>query len=295
MSRWIVTLMCLGLFSSTGMARIIDLNHGKEVSLGDLASEGPIFVVGEQHYTDEIQKATAKLIAGIVRSQKNQNSFDFGWEFLNIDQKEQVNMALKRYWNKETSTKEALGELLGPYEGNQSYGVVLEAIRRLNGSVIPLNLSRSIKSQVSQGGMEALDPEWLPQDFALGSLSYYERFLDAMGGHGGAQVDNYFAAQSLVDNTMAKELLAERQFPLSFLLCGSFHSDYRHGVVEELERRSPFNPTVITFVSDHGQTTAEIISELQDERYGLRADFAVAVKSNNQLNPELLTQEVSHD
>ena len=276
----LLTISLIWGSSLYGDTKFIDLSNGNTVDIETIAAEGDIFVMGETHYNRPIQTAQAAFLSEVVQLREAQKNFDLGWEFLNVDQYEFVNAAYKDFANNKMSTGQFLQKLLGEYEGNISYEVILEELKRLEGGLIPLNLSRPIKRQVVKGGITALDPQYLPKDFQLGGNLYYERFIEAMGGHGGPSLDNYFAAQSLVDNVMADTLESYRQFPLSFLICGSFHSDFFDGVVAELYRRSQAAVVSIRFLDVTNMTEDQVQNTLFDQSYGEIADFAVLVSGS---------------
>ena len=270
----LILLVALNLVGTTAFSKILDLRSGEETSLDVISESGNIFVLGEFHYNSKIQEAQANTIEGITNLRKSEH-FDVGWEFLNVDQYDEIMKSFERFISDEISAKEFITEFLGPYDRNESYEALFKPLKLRRGNLIPLNLSRSIKRPVSQGGIEALDPRYMPEDFQLGSQEYYDRFVEAMGGHGGMQIDNYFAAQSLVDNTMAASLLKYREGDISFLVCGSFHSDYNHGVVEELNRRSNASIVSIKFIDGAGLEKEDIDKMLYSDRYGSVADFAI--------------------
>ena len=169
------------LISELLYGKIIDLETSREVAIEDMAVAGDIFVLGESHYNPKIQNAQARIMAA-VSEVRGQDSFDFAWEFLNTDQKTLVAEAYQSFLRGKLSSSEFLTKFLGENPDNESYAVLLELAKSTNSSLIATNLSRAIKRQVSQGGIEALDPRYLPNDFQIGSTDYYERFVDAMGG-----------------------------------------------------------------------------------------------------------------
>lgn len=262
------------LQAAPGVAQILNLHTGEVAGMDELAAAGDVFVLGERHYEPKIQKAQAGIMTGIM-AEMGGGAFDLGWEFLNTDQGEEIRQGWEEFLAGSLTGEAFLNRFTGTYEGNTSYLALLDVARAHGSGIIPLNLSRSIKSQVSRGGIEALDPQYLPVDYQPGSQAYYERFMVAMGGHGDAAMANYFAAQSLVDNVMAASLLEHRQQDTSFLICGSFHSDYGHGVVEELNRRGNAAVVSVRFVVTTGLADSQVREMLYSEAYGPVADFAI--------------------
>lgn len=270
-------ILTMLLCHQSAYGQIYNLSTGQESSVEELSHQGKMFIFGEYHYNSKIQNEEARLMSEIVKFRALESQFDFGWEFLNSNEGELVKKSYKSLLTGDINSSEFLDLLLGSNPDNKNYEVLVDTLKKDRGNLIPLNLSRDIKRQVSRGGIEALDPEYMPEDFQMGSEDYYDRFIEAMGGHGGEMVDNYFAAQSLVDNIMAETILANRKHELSFLICGSFHSDYNDGVVAELLRRGNLSITTVKFIDRNGMSDKEIEDLLFHEHYGRIADYAVII------------------
>lgn len=118
--------------------------------------------------------------------------------------------------------------------------------------VVATNVTRKYASLVARRGLAALDslpadekariaPLPLTVDYELSSYQEMAEMLS--GGHGqGMKPENFVAAQALKDATMAYFLLAARSNAANEVLVhfnGSFHSDFRQGMVWYLLRQKP--------------------------------------------------------
>lgn len=121
---------------------------------------------------------------------------------------------------------------------------------------------------------------WLPPDFRLGNARYFERFVEAVGQHGGlseSMVRNFFAAQSAWDDTVAwqaVEYLRGHPDQVLVIIVGDFRAIFGGGLPDRLRARGAANVLVISQVNASGLDDAELQQSLRpDPRYGVRADF----------------------
>jgi uncharacterized iron-regulated protein len=135
--------------------------------------------------------------------------------------------------------------------------------------VVAANVPRSIASAVAKSGLEAVEsrPEaeraWTARELRCPlDGPYYERFVEAMGGHTGtgggsaqdegkakdarASSERYYFAQCVKDETMAESVAqaavagsAGGKRPLVVHVTGAFHSEFRQGTAERIARRLP--------------------------------------------------------
>jgi uncharacterized iron-regulated protein len=247
--------------------------------LDELGRRPAVFVLGEEHYNPPVQEAEAWLMNRIAEANEAKTPFIFGWEFLNTVDRLAIDEHYARYRQRKISTEELLRQFFPAGPASTEYAVVLENARRHEMSLIPTNLSRAQKSPVTREGIEALDPALLPADYMPGSVHYWERFQEAMGPHPlPYPMENYFAAQSLTDEVMASELLKGSWSATRFLITGSFHGDYRDGVVASLERRAQERPVIyIRIVDASVMSEEELLAFMIHPRYGPIADFLFVV------------------
>lgn len=128
--------------------------------------------------------------------------------------------------------------------------------------VIAANIPRPIASEISKGGLDVLlnkgesEMEWVAHDWECPTGDeYYRRFVDVMKGHtAAAEMDRFYAAQCLKDETMAESIAKAWSAaagskagtrPLVVHYNGSFHSDYGLGTASRVKRRLPNAKTVV--------------------------------------------------
>lgn len=243
----------------------------KELSLND------VIIIGEKHYTKEVQKEEARLISDVVAFSEKQNQFSFNWEFLNASSQKKTDELFLKVLSQELSVEEFISITQGS-DNAALYVPLIEATVRLGGKLYGGNLSREEKAPVTKGGIAALDPKLLPPGFQSGGAAYLERFTQAMGGHGSPEkIQNYFMAQSLVDDSIAYYMSLD-QASLKFLVIGAFHSMYNDGVVVRVKDRLPLsNVANIEIIDSSDYKSHELEKIFSDDKFGDRADYIIFV------------------
>jgi uncharacterized iron-regulated protein len=151
-------------------------------------------------------------------------------------------------------------------------------------TTIALNAPMSLTGQIAKVGIAGLSPAekaMLPPDFALGNSGYFERFKEVMGGEGHlpspSDVQNYFAAQSTWDDTMAfnaTQYLRAHADQVLVIVVGEFHVQYGGGLPDRLRARGVSHVTTFSLVNLHGLSDDEQRKAVEpDSSYGARADF----------------------
>ncbi len=255
--------------------KIVDVAQDRVLTQNDLAealSDVSVLVLGEKHGTPSVQAAQAEAIR--LAAWDLSGDFTVGWEFLDHTARDLIAENFGRYARGEIDARGFLKATQGN-DNNQSYIPILETVRLLGGSLIGVNLSRAQKAPVVAGGIEAADPALIPPGFEMGGATYFERFVEAMGGHAPERtLRNYFAAQCLTDDVMAHQL-ALSAARLRILVTGSFHADFFDGAAKRLAFRLPEARSVtIRFVDAADYREGEIPELLRDPRYGPIADYA---------------------
>jgi uncharacterized iron-regulated protein len=150
------------------------------------------------------------------------------------------------------------------------------------GTTIGLNSPRWLNSKVGKAGVQSLTPEeasFLPPQFSEGGPEYFDRFKEAMGGgHIPAdKLKNYFAAQSIWDDTMAwkaSEFIKANPNQILVIIVGDFHNAFESGLPERLRVRGVQNILTISQTDIFGLTEDEAKSEVQPHpKWGKRANF----------------------
>ena len=156
-----------------------------------------------------------------------------------------------------------------------------------------INMPRAVTSQISKNGLSSLTPEQqllMPPNFELGNEGYMRRFNEAMGGHMPPEkFANYFAAQSVWDETMAWQALnfVEKNPDFVYvIIVGEFHVAYGGGLPDRLRARLDglscrltVDIKTISQVYTEGLTEDEIKQQIAPSPVdGKRADWIILSK-----------------
>ncbi|MEZ4871017.1 MAG: ChaN family lipoprotein [Bdellovibrionales bacterium] len=148
------------------------------------------------------------------------------------------------------------------------------------------SMPKRINSSNFKGGAVQLTPElkrWMPPNFTLGNALYKQRFEDVMKDHVPPEkLDNYFASQSVWDETMAwrvSEFIKNHDQHVFVIIVGDFHAAYFGGLPDRLKARGVENLIVLSQVDSRHSDQKEF-EELIDPHpeYGPRADFILSVE-----------------
>ena len=229
-------------------------------------------VLGEFHYNENIQKTQAKIIQAVVKHHQAENNFTIGWEFLNYTDNQHIQESYESFSNNEIDIFEFL--TTNNVTTAVTYAPIFNVAKDLGANIVGTNIPRSIKRIITQSGIENLDPKYIPHNYRLGSSGYYERFVEAMGGHlDSDKIAKYYQAQCLTDSVISYQFNEQSKTDLKFLVIGSFHSDYFDGTVSAL-RELTADPVINIKVIDGATTSKEQLKELLKMiTYGPIADF----------------------
>ncbi|MBS1962841.1 MAG: ChaN family lipoprotein [Bdellovibrionales bacterium] len=239
----------------------------------DRISKATDVVVGEKHDTASVQDAEARLFADFANGRRTRVTF--AWEFWNWSDRAALDANYAQFRDGTLSSREFLKAVFGEKNPEPTYAPLMDAVKAAGADVLATNLSRAEKSPVVTRGIGALDPKLLPPGFALGGAEYRERFVAEMGGHGDpSEIENYFAAQSLVDDVAAYHFVEHRMTPSAFLLIGNFHTRYFDGVWKRIAFRSPGHSRVLVEIADpEDETNWQTV--VHSPKYGSLADFVI--------------------
>jgi uncharacterized iron-regulated protein len=133
---------------------------------------------------------------------------------------------------------------------------------------------------VGKKGLSAVDGLGADRRLAARELqcpasgSYYDRFVQAMGGHSGATVNFYFA-QCVKDETMGEavaDLFQKTPGHVAIVhFDGAFHSDFGEGTAESARRRMPGRRIAVVSI----MPVADIDAARPAETDLKRADYLV--------------------
>lgn len=270
------------LFSCASNAKIYSFKHKRDITENELNHTLPaeaIFVLGEQHYDENILQKHADLIYTLSSLRRKQRRVTLGWEFLEYDNKN-IEMAFEKFSKKEITEEELLKqwfpEAKDPMK-NQPYLAMVKTLARFGGQIVSTNATRETKKELMNRGRRALAAQDQPSVWLEESAQYFERFKEAMGGHADPDtIKKYFLAQHYTDAIIAHKLVRKSRNRFMFLVIGSFHSDYNDGVVRALKAYPDKNVVSFKMVNSD-KLSDEEIEELKTPHptYGPIADFLV--------------------
>lgn len=249
------------------------------VVLSDVLSEvspGSIILMGERHATLADQDQQLVLLNELRRLGRK---VSVGMEFFPYPAQE----SLDRY--RSGSLDEVRFLQLAQWGQGFSFDYyrdqVLFPLLTLGEMTWALNAPKWVTAQVAKSGLSSLNEEQrkvLPPQFALGRDSYRERFLKSIPHPlKPEQQANYFAAQSLWDDTMAwKASEAWQKHPdqILVIIVGEFHVQYGGGLPDRLKARIPAKVVTFSQILTEGLSSDEIQKELEVSPVeGPRADY----------------------
>ena len=261
-------------------ANVIYRQGTSEVTLEEALAQvhpGEIVVLGEQHGTEVMAGQQLQVLENL---RKNGLHVSVGMEFFPYPNQADVDA-----WRRGELTEEALLQNV-----DWGKGFPFSAYRQqvlfpnLNTEfVVALNAPRTLTGKIAQQGLLALNEEekaLMPPQFSLGNSAYKTRFNELMTGSGhvptAEQMDNYFAAQSTWDDTMAwraQEFLNTHPDQVLVIIVGEFHVQYGGGLPDRLKARGQ-HVTSFSLVNLDGLSDVEQRAEvLPSAKDGNRADF----------------------
>lgn len=281
--KWIFVIFIALLNFDVYALEIIDLKTHKIVPIDQLLLgnlEGKTLVLGEYHYDKKILKAHADIIWSLVRRENLQNQFSTAWEFLEYDYNSEIQNAFIQWKSAKISDLEYLKRIFPNNkkpEANLAYLDFMAATAKLGGNLITTNARRETKKILMDQGIEVLPAKDQPLHDQSGSKNYFERFKVVMGNHVPADMlRKYFDAQVYTDNIIGTYVEDFQIGKMTFLIIGSFHSDYNDGVVRYLKQHSS-NQIITLKIVNKNKLTKEELVELKKTHpiYGPIADYLV--------------------
>ena len=275
-------LLLLVPFSVFAEIQVFDTVANKEISYQQLIEKVPssgFVLMGEFHNQKDIQKVQGKIIEDVVLDKQLFNNFQVGWEFLNYTDQDTVTHDLKKVIRNQITIEDFLNKNAG--KNNLSYSPIIQAIKNKSGTLIALNIPRGIKKKLIDEGRDAIR-SYLPPNFEVGGQLYRERFYKAMGQHVPPNMQEpYFEAQCLTDSVMSYKAVSAHTRPLTFIVAGSFHTDFYQGTYSRLKKLTSEDVISMKIV-DGTMHTAEELKEFKagDNEYGSYADYIVITNSH---------------
>lgn len=275
---YLMLLTFFTLFTLNTNASITSVYSTKDknfISYEDLihkAGQSEIIVLGEFHNDELIQKAQAKIISDTTELLGKQKKFNVMWEFFNFTEQKEIDQEFDLFKKGQISSTVFVNKL--SHSDNHTYAPIFDVVKELGGNVWGLNLPRELKQKVMKEGINSIDPKLVPPGHYVGGNEYLERFAESMGGHVPPEkLQPYFLAQCLTDSVMAYHANLHHN-DLSFIIAGSFHTDFYDATVVRLKK-----------LTDKHITTLKIVGDLDDDeraeyvagstKYGAYADFII--------------------
>ena len=246
--------------------------------LKSLPPEG-YFILGETHYTPNVQSTHADIIEDIVLHKTVKQNFSIGMEFLNHPIQDELNQVMANYKDDLIADQEllkpAIFNSIGKPESRNAYLPLFQKAKKLDGDILALNAPREWRQIIVKQDLKALTPEQTVPNMWVGGPEYYALFIEALGGHGGGAIDKYFEAQCYVDSVISYKAHHGIN-DYKFIVIGNFHTKYGFGTVERLTQLTD-DPIVTTEVVNVEGLTPIEIEELKKEHpeYGAVADFII--------------------
>jgi uncharacterized iron-regulated protein len=287
-----IIIALLALNTACAHTMIVDTGSGKtyttEEFAGLQAGTGRILVFGEQHATKENEKdpATAEhhahqtqLLGYMVRElTRSRMHLNVGMEFLTYPHQADTDAYVGGRLGEAAFLQAVQWGAKNPFQFYRDQ-IKMPALAR--GRTVALNMPSFVTSQVAKGGPDSLTSEQralLPPVWERGGPEYFERFSETMQGHASPeQMENYFWAQSLWDDTMAwnavKSLEADPA-AMEVIIVGEFHTEFGHGLKARLLRQGAKQVSTLLQVPVTKWNDEELKKALApDPRYGNRADY----------------------
>jgi uncharacterized iron-regulated protein len=258
---------------------LLDGNSNKSVSLREAVSQiplGSVVVIGENHGLAVHQNQQLQIMQEL-RGQGHKVSV--GLEFFTYTDQGEVDL----YRAGQVAEDDFLKAI---HWGSPAYTFYRDQALFPNLSegahTLALNAPRSLTGKVAQNGLNSLtdvEKAIMPPDFSLGRDSYKERFMEMMPHlPSPAAGDNYFAAQSIWDDTMAwraSEFMKAHPEQTLVIVVGDFHVQYGGGLPDRIHARLPAVPVVaFSQVNTEGLSDSDIQDQVvPSPTYGPRANF----------------------
>ncbi len=251
--------------------------NGKKTSYKKLlkaAQNADMVFFGEEHDNPVAHWFESELTEDLYKAAGN--NLILGAEMMETDNQKQVNEYLKDYIKYKEFKKQAR---LWP-NFKTDYKPLMDFAKKNHLRFIATNVPRRYASKVYHGGFKAIDSlpaedkQWIaPWPIKYDpELSQYKKMLEMMRGHGG---DNLPKAQAIKDATMAYNILKNyKKGQLLLHYNGSFHSNYKQGIIWYLKQQKP-DLKIINIDVESQKSLKKL-----DKKHRNKADFIIVVNEN---------------
>lgn len=260
--------------------KIYSNNLKKEVTLEEMLSTiqpKQVLVFGEQHDDSTGHLLEQKVFEGL--HQRFGANLMLAMEMFHRD----VQYIVDEYLEDQISEKNFIKEARAWETYKTDYRPAVEFAKTNKLRVIAANAPSRYTNMVTRKGLASLDVlskdvkknliAPLPVDTMTGK--YYDRFLEAMGGHSTPGM-NLYQSQNFWDATMSwsiAQAMKENKAAVVFMMNGRFHSDYHGGLAERLSKN--YNKKVNTISA----FSADDLSAPDWKQYEDLADFVILTKA----------------
>lgn len=278
----IATLLAPAVFAQTAGSdyKIYSTSLKKEVAIADIinvVTPGQVLIFGEQH-DDSIGHLLEKNIFAALNDRFGKDLI-LSMEMFHRD----VQYIVNEYLAGQISEKNFIKESRAWDTYKTDYKPTVELAKEKQLQVVAANAPSRYTNLVTRKGLEALnslDKEVkkkyiapLPVDTLTGI--YYDKFLEAMGGHTTPGM-NLYQSQNFWDATMSyaiAQAMKKHKKAVVFQMNGRFHSEYNSGLAGRLERVYKKKVTTISCFSP------EDFDAPKWAEYAPLADFIIVTKA----------------
>lgn len=248
-----------------------------ESMVADLARADAVFV-GEQHDDPNTHRLELAIVEGLTRRGV---PVVIAMEMFERD----TQGVIERYAAGTITEEQFLKESRPWPRYATDYRPLIEFARAHKLPIVASNIPRRIAADVGKSGLSVIDGLGADRSLAARDIecptsgSYYKRFLEAMGGHGGA-TPNFFYAQCVKDETMGEAVADAFKKATDRVtvvhINGAFHTDFSEGTAASARRRMPGRRIAVVSMLP----TDDIDSEKPDDDDLKRADYLVFTVSS---------------
>ena len=202
-----------------------------------------VVFIGEKHDDSIAHYVEMKLTTDLYKT--NGNNLTIAMEMFERD----VQKILDNYLNKRIDEIEFLSNSRPWNNYKTDYRAIIEFTKEKGLDVIAANVPRRIANTVAMKGIESIDSLRKDNNFVAEKIDtlqpeYHKRFANTMkmigkmGKMSVMNVNNFFYAQCIKDNTMAESIYNYRKNHkqnLVLMMNGNFHSDFGLGIPYRLK------------------------------------------------------------
>lgn len=247
--------------------RILDLKTGRQLTssqLMDRLAAAQVVFIGEYH---EHQTAHRHQLEIIEALHQRHPRLAIGLEVFDRTQQEWLDDWVGGRTPESVFQTKTQGAILST-ETYAVYFPILDWARRNQVPLLALNAPRRITAKVAEQGLVGLtadDRPYVASEIIVGPPEYKKRVMVALEAHSGHHApDNFFAAQTVWDETMAETLADYLRSPSNHevtvvVICGNEHVYRGYGLPDRLRRRIQIRQISLLMpqVGDHYDLSAE--------------------------------------